>query len=212
MSQIISKQRVANFGEVYTNSREVNAMLDLIQHQSERVDARFLEPACGVGNFLIEILKRKLHTVTKKYSKNQAEYEKQALIAVSSLYGIELLLDNIILCRNRLLTSFRENYLILFPKTYNDNYLKSISYILSTNLIQGDALSLKDQFNKNLIFPEWSFVNNNYLKRRDFIYPDLVNKSSERELPLFSDLGDEAFIAEPIKDYPLIHFLEVGNV
>lgn len=74
--QIISKKRVADHGEVFTNLREINAMLDLVDNETKRIDSRFLEPACGHGNFLIEVLKRKIDVINKRYSKSQIEFER----------------------------------------------------------------------------------------------------------------------------------------
>ena len=111
--QVVSKKRVADHGEVYTSKREVNAMLDLVKNETERIESRFLEPACGTGNFLTEILDRKLAVVHSRYGKNQLEYERYALLAVSSLYGIDILEDNIKECQTRLFSSFEQRYTAL---------------------------------------------------------------------------------------------------
>ena len=116
-NQVKSKQRVADHGEVFTSKREVNAMLDLVIQETERIDSRFLEPACGTGNFLVEILERKLKIVKNRYKKNQLEYERYAVVAVSSVYGIDLLEDNIEEAKNRLFNIFNEKYTDL----YNEN-------------------------------------------------------------------------------------------
>ncbi|WP_200865514.1 DNA methyltransferase [Thermosynechococcus sp. NK55a] len=114
--QIKSKQRIADYGEVLTPRPIVNAMLDLVKQETERIDSRFLEPACGTGNFLTEILKRKLKIVEKRYGKSQLEYERYAVLAVSSLYGIEILEDNAQECRQRLFAVFDEAYTRLFKE------------------------------------------------------------------------------------------------
>ena len=214
--QVISKQRVADHGEVYTNAREVNAMLDLVKHETERIESRFLEPACGSGNFLVEILNRKLAVVASRYAKSQLEYERYAVLAVSSLYGIDILADNVAACQARLLEVFNAQYSRLFKNLATDQCRNAVRYILSRNILHGDALTLKTVGNDNvaaqaIVFSEWSAVNGSMLKRRDFIYAHLVEQSSHREMPLFSDLDEEAYIPEPVKDYPLIHFLEVGD-
>ncbi len=214
--QVISKQRVADHGEVYTNAREVNAMLDLVKHETERIESRFLEPACGTGNFLVEILNRKLAVVAARYAKSQLEYERYAVLAVSSLYGIDILADNVAACQARLLEVFNAQYNRLFKNLATDQCRNAVRYILSRNILHGDALTLKTVGNDNvaaqaIVFSEWSAVNGSMLKRRDFIYAHLVEQSSHREMPLFSDLDEEAYIPEPVKDYPLIHFLEVGD-
>ena len=105
-----SRQRVADHGEVFTAEREVNAMLDLVKNETERIDSRFLEPACGNGNFLAEILRRKLAVVKRMYGRNVADYEKWSIIALMNIYGVELLDDNAIECRNRLYDIWDEAY------------------------------------------------------------------------------------------------------
>ena len=144
-TQIKSKDRVAAHGEVFTNPREVNAMLDLVKAETERIDSRFLEPACGDGNFLIEILRRKLavcedRVKAKKYT--QLQYEHDAIWAISSIYGIELLEDNAKACRERLLGYFTEQYTRLFKSKCKAACIESASYILSKNIIHGDAKSV----------------------------------------------------------------------
>jgi hypothetical protein len=211
--QVVSKQRVADHGEVLTGKREVNSMLDLVKSETERIDSRFLEPACGTGNFLTEILERKLRVVEARYGKNQLDYERYAILAVSSIYGIDILEDNVQQCRQRLFGIFDLNYLRLFKNKTNDSCRESVRYILERNIIQGDALSLKTVGDKPkpIIFSEWSPVNGSMLKRRDFTFHGLLEHASMMELPLFSDLGEDVFIPTPEKEYPLTHFLEVAN-
>src|ERR1700740_3513632 len=101
-----TKKRVSDHGEVLTGQREVNAMLDLVKQETERIDSRFLEPACGDGNFLSVILQRKLAVVEKRYGG----------LAVSSIYGIDILPDNVRDCRQRLFEIFDSNYTRLFKR------------------------------------------------------------------------------------------------
>src|ERR1700726_2645254 len=108
--QVVSRQRVLDHGEVLTGNREVNAILDLVKHETERIDSRFLEPACGDGNFLTAILERKLAVVDKRYGKSQLDFERYAVLAVSSIYGIDILPDNVRDCRRRLFEVFDANY------------------------------------------------------------------------------------------------------
>ena len=98
--QIKSRQRVTEHGEVFTAEREVKAMCDLVKQETERIDSRFLEPACGTGNFLAEILARKLSVVKSEYGRSPLEYEKYSLLAVSSLYGVDIMADNVETCRS----------------------------------------------------------------------------------------------------------------
>ena len=216
-SQVVSKQRVSEHGEVYTHPREVNAMLDLVKQETERIESTFLEPACGTGNFLVEILSRKLAVVKARYAKSQLEYERYAVIAVGSIYGIDILADNVAACQQRLLDVFSQQYNQLYKSQCNPACLEAVRYVLGCNILHGDALTLKTVGDAHtpvqaIVFAEWKAVNGSLIKRRDFVFADLVDKASHREMPLFSDLDEEAYIPEPVKEYPLTHFLEVGNV
>lgn len=212
-NQIISKERVLNHGEVYTAEREVNAMLDLVKHETERIESRFLEPACGSGNFLSRVLERKLDVVENRYKKNQVEFERYAILAVSSIYGIDILEDNVIICRDRLYQVFLKRYGDIFKGCIKQQCLTSCKYILEKNIIHGDALTLKTvgKDSKPIVFAEWSPVNGNMMKRRDFTYKELLSHAEISKLPLFSDLGEEVFLPQPLEEYPLVHFLEVSN-
>ena len=231
--QVVSKQRVSDHGEVYTNPREVNAMLDLVKQETDRIDSRFLEPACGTGNFLVEILARKLAVVSSKYKKSQIEYERYAVLAISSLYGIDILADNVEACQNRLYQLFDENYTSLFKTQCKHACRQSVRFILSRNILHGDALTLKtvEDKPKPIVFSEWSAVNGSMLKRRDYVYDHLVKFSTPPPPDdLFSpeninntvsknsgnlqssDQGGYSYEVHPIKDHHLVHFLEVGNV
>ena len=210
-SQVKSKQRVADHGEVLTGAREVNAMLDLVKAETERIDSRFLEPACGTGNFLAEILRRKLRVVEGRYGKSQLDYERYAVLAVSSVYGIDILEDNARECRQRLFDIFDEAYARLFKEQTQDRCRKAIRYILERNIIHGDALSLKTVGDKPrpIVFSEWSPVNGSMLKRRDFMLSFLVEKQYQHKL--FNDESEEVYLNRPVREYPLTHFLEVAD-
>jgi SAM-dependent methyltransferase len=212
--QVVSKQRVADHGEVLTGRREVNAMLDLVKSETERIDSRFLEPACGTGNFLAEILERKLRVLEARYGKSQLDYERYAILAASSVYGIDILEDNVLQCRQRLFGIFDLNYLRLFKNKSHDDCRESVRYILERNIIHGDALSLKTVGDnpKPIVFSEWSPVNGSMLKRRDFTFHGLLAHEAIKAMPLFSDLGEDVFIPTPEKEYPPTHFLKVADV
>lgn len=206
--QVKSKKRVADHGEVFTAEREVNAMLDLVTNETERIDSRFLEPACGNGNFLAEVLRRKLNVVDQRYGKSQVEWERYAVLAVCSIYGVDILEDNASECRGRLFEIFKDKYSKLFKKTLKDECLKSVRFILNRNILWGDALDFTNPETKEpIVFSEWSAVNGSMLKRRDYVFRFLVEKTHQFEL--FNDEGEPAAIDEPIKDYPLTHFLKL---
>jgi hypothetical protein len=212
--QVVSKKRVSDHGEVFTAKREVNAMLDLVKQETERIESRFLEPACGAGNFVAEILERKLNVVESKYGKSQLEYERYAVLAVSSIYGIDILKDNVEDCRERLFLIFIERYTKLFKDACKSECRDSIKFILSKNIVWGDALTLTTVCDKKeaIVFPEWSPVNGSMIKRRDFAFHALLTSAHNNDLPLFSDLGEDVFIPEPVKEYPLTHFLRIADV
>ena len=209
IGQIVSKKRVADHGEVFTSQREVNAMLDLVKHETQRIDSRFLEPACGTGNFLAEILSRKLGVVEGRYRQSPIELERYTLLAVTSIYGIDLLLDNVTECRRRLLEMVKAK----FPGQFSEELAASIQFVLQRNIIHGDALSLKtvgDQPHP-IVFSEWSLVNGSMVKRRDFEFHELLSFAGIKGKPLFSDLGEEAYFPEPVRDYPLTHYLRLAD-
>ena len=210
--QVKSKKRVADHGEVFTAHREVTAMLDLVKQETERIDSTFLEPACGNGNFLAEVLVRKLEVVDNRYSKSQIEFERYALIAIASLYGVDILEDNTKECKERLFSIFSKKYLKLFGTNCKMEYLKSIKFILNRNILWGDALDFTNPLTKKpIVFTEWKMVNGNYLKRRDYIFKFLVEKSHQFAIE-FNDEGQPGVIDEPVKDYPIIDFLKLAQI
>ena len=217
--QVISRQRVADHGEVLTGPREVNAMLDLVKQETERIDSRFLEPACGTGNFLVPILERKLAVVVARYAKSQLEFERNAVLAVSSLYGIDILEDNVRECRRRLFAIFDAVYTGRFRKKAKDACREAVRYLLERNIIWGDALTLTAaESDQPIIFSEWSLVSGSLLKRRDFAFHELLRTEAADHGPLFSgeqlrsDRGESVFIPEPVREFPPTHFLEIAHV
>jgi hypothetical protein len=209
-NQVKTKKRVADHGEVFTNLREVNAMLDLVKHETERIDARFLEPACGNGNFLAEVLRRKLAVIDNRYNTSQVEWERYSAIAVSSIYGVDILEDNAQECRERLFNLFIECYRLLFKDACQTDYQRSIKYLLSKNILWGDALDFTHPETKQpIIFSEWTVVHGFMMKRREYMFKFLVEKT--HQFSMFNDEGNAAAIDEPIKDFPLIHFLKLGE-
>jgi transcriptional regulator with XRE-family HTH domain len=195
---IKSKQRVADHGEVFTPPWLVEKMLDLVKGETERIDSRFLEPACGSGNFLVPILQRKLAAVEARYGKIEFEKRHYALVALASLYGIELLADNIAECRANMLDVFAQ-YLGL---TADDDLYRSASHFLSTNLIHGDAMTMKGADGEPITVVEWSYIGKGKFNRRDFRLDVLTGMASLREeRSLFAGLGNHE-IFKPTKSYP----------
>lgn len=210
MSQVKSKKRVTDHGEVFTSEREVNAMLDLVKQETERIDSRFLEPACGNGNFLAEVLRRKLAVVADKYKKSQLDYERYAIIAISSIYGVDILEDNAQECQDRLFKIFEDQYTKLYKNECKKECLASVKFLLNRNILWGDALDFTNPVTKEpIVFSEWSAVNGSMLKRRDYVFKFLVEKT--HQFSMFNDEGNPAAIDEPVKDYPVMHFLRLDE-
>jgi len=174
MNYVKSKQRVADHGEVFTPAWLVEAMLDLVKDETERIDSRFLEPACGSGNFLVRILQRKLAAVELKFGRSDFERRHYALLAVMCTYGIELLEDNIAECRANMLEILAD-YLKLEE---SDKLYKAASYVLSQNLVHGDAMKMLTVDGRPLTFAEWGYLGKGKFQRRDFRFDALTQSSA----------------------------------
>ena len=194
--QVKSKERVKDFGEVFTNPREVNAMLDLVKDESYRVDSRFLEPACGNGNFLIEILARKLQTVNET-AKSRQEWELLALVGLGSIYAIDIQTDNVEESRERLLTHIKKVYKDKFSEELSVDYLSALNEVLVKNIIHGDGLTGLQHgvgAGKEILFSEWSFDNwleTGEVVRKDFSMNEMIahNKRVEAAKKITSQAG-----------------------
>jgi hypothetical protein len=198
MNDIKSKRRVADHGEVFTPAWMVEAMLDLVRGETERIDSRFLEPACGSGNFLIQIVRRKLVAVELKYRKSDFELRHYALLAVMCVYGIEVLPDNIAECRANLLAVLA-GYLDLGK---SDDLYRGASYVLSQNLVHGDALSMRTHDDEAITFPEWGYLGKGRFQRRDFRFDALTQSAAfTTEGSLFARVPKHEIFA-PTKTYP----------
>lgn len=208
--QTKSKNRVRDHGEVFTAEREVNAMLDLVKNETERIDSRFLEPACGNGNFLIKILERKLNVVDNAYKRSQWDWEIHAMVAVSSLYGVELLQDNVEECRNRLFDYFKQRYNTLYKSKISNVYLENISFLLSKNIVCGDALTLLKADGTPIIFSEWGFAGSK-VTRRDFTMSNLLESSQKQSKDTLFDLQPEEKLPVPVRQFPAVSYLEIKS-
>ena len=211
-NQIKSKHRVRNHGEVFTNEREVNGMLDLVKNETERLDSRFLEPACGTGNFLVAVLNRKLAVLKQKYQKSQPEYEKYGVIVISSLYGIDLLWDNVQECRDRLLKIFEKEYASIFKLEFNSEYVRVLKFILSKNIVWGNALTMKNSKGSPLILSEWSMpYNDSMIKRKEYSFKDIFNPTLLWSFTTDSDTGKQVRLPNVYKDHPIINYMGLAD-
>lgn len=198
MSLVKSKKRVADHGEVFTPAWLVERMLDLVKGESERIDSRFLEPACGSGNFLVRILQRKLDTVELRYGRSTFEKRIYGLVAVASCYGIELLADNIAECRTNMLALFSEYMSV----ASDEDTWHAASHIMSLNLIHGDALAMLGADGGPITFVEWGHIGNGKFQRRDFRLDRLTQAAGLREEGmLFQHLGKHE-VFQPVKSWP----------
>jgi len=205
LSLVKSKKRVADHGEVFTPPWLVEAMLDLVKDETERIDSRFLEPACGSGNFLVQILRRKLAAVELRYGKSDFEKRHFALLALMCIYGIELLPDNIAECRANVLEILAE-YLQIEP---DDDLYLAAAYVLSQNLVHGDALTMRAEDGQPIVFAEWAYVGKGKFQRRDFRFDILTESAAfSQEGSLFAHLGKHE-IFTPVKTYPSMALGEI---
>ncbi|MCI2154390.1 MAG: hypothetical protein LKK26_06550 [Solobacterium sp.] len=215
--QIKSKERVSEHGEVFTNEREVNAMLDLVKDESERIESRFLEPACGDGNFVIEILRRKLQTVERKYKRSKTDFEKYSIVAVSSIYGVDIMEDNARECRKRLYDFWNERYSAVCKDQTTEECREAAEYIIKHNILYGDALTMLKNNGDPIVFAQWDLVIGNKMKRRDYRLDQLM-KSNQQQMDLEMYLGgweydeeSKAWVPTPIKEYDPVNYWEVQN-
>lgn len=179
-SQIKSKERVSQRGEVFTAEREVNAMLDLVENECLRPDSRFLEPACGDGNFLSAILKRKLTELRRKYKKSPRDYEKLSIVAIGSLYGVDIMNDNVEACRERLFSIWDTEYTNHCKSDASDETREAAKFIIERNIINGNALTLMcvdangNDTKAPIVFSEWTLINGTQMQRSDYTMADLL--------------------------------------
>lgn len=209
--QVKSSDRVRNHGEVLTARREVEAMLDLVKNESERIDSRFLEPACGDGNFLVAILERKLKTVFSRYRTKKADFEVQMLSALASIYGIDLLEDNVQIARNRMFEIACNCYKNSLKTKPDEQFQNIMKFILSKNILQGDSLNGIDK----IVFTQWTLVGYQF-KREEFSFSQLNQQAEILNTPLFASLtndkGEDVFIPQPINEFPLTFYRNLGGL
>jgi len=206
--QTKSKERVRQHGEVFTAEREVKAMCDLVKDETERIDSRFLEPACGDGNFLAEILMRKLAVVKRKYGRSYLDYEKNAVLAASSIYGVDILLDNVLACRERMFAIWDKEYKAVCKKDCNDQTREAVKFIFSLNIVCGNALTLKcvdenaNDIEEPIVFSEWAFVTASQLQRSDYTFAELLAQNDEQQPSLIPRASEEGtFLKKYVTHY-----------
>lgn len=206
MNLVKSKKRVADHGEVFTPRWLVEDMLNLVQEETERIDSRFLEPACGSGNFLIPVLERKLAAVDLKYGKSDFEKKHYALFGLMCIYGIELLADNAEECRENLLTTFTD-YLKI---SRDDVWAQAAAVVLHSNIVRGDALKMASVDGAPIKFPEWGYLGKGKYQRSDFLYDNLTQRSSFQGT-LFEQF-EEHEIFTPDKTYPSMTVAQIAEL
>jgi hypothetical protein len=202
-----SKQRIADHGEVFTPPWLVEAMLDVVKDETKRIDSRVLEPACGSGNFLVSVLRRKLAAVERKYGNREFDRDHYALLALMCTYGIELLPDNIIECRANMLEILAD-YLDLND---GDDLYRAASAVLALNIVHGDALTMLTNGDQSITFAEWGYLGRGKFQRRDFRLEILAQVSSfGDEGSLFAEMGKHE-IFTPTRTYPPLTVRELAG-
>ena len=206
MSLFKSKRRIADHGEVFTPAWMVEAMLDVVKGETERIASRFLEPACGSGNFLVPILRRKLADVQLKYGKSEFERRHYALFALMCIYGIELLADNVAECRANLLEVLADALQI----DEQDDLYRAASYVLSQNLVHGDALEMRTHDGEHITFAEWGYLGKGKFKRRDFRLESLARAVEHARDAAFFGPQATHEVFTPVRDYPRMTLRELA--
>jgi hypothetical protein len=200
MPLVKSRQRVQDHAEVLTPAWLVDDMLDLVRDESERIDSRFLEPACGTGNFLVRVLARKLVTVNVRYGRSEFEKRHHALLALMSIYGIEIQPDNAMECRTNLLSLFAA----YIGAKAGDHWIRAASLVVAKNILLGDALAMTtvgtppQAHGSPLVFAEWGYLGRGKYQRRDFQFDRMSGRSSV--LP--GEAHHEVF--QPVTIYPTV--------
>lgn len=145
LGQVRSRSRVRDLAEVFTHQREVDAMLDQVADAFTVLDAKFLEPACGSGNFLTEILRRKLQLVAERTGVSQERHEHRLLRALTSIYGVDISPDNVVEARARVAHMLQEYYWTdtdtVAPTA---GFLRAVALVLAANIVVGDTLTAAD--------------------------------------------------------------------
>ena len=238
--QIKSKARVRARGEVFTAAREVNAMLDLVKDETENIDATFLEPACGDGNFLDEVLRRKLTVCVRRYGRSPADYEKFSFLACTTLYGVDVMADNVAQCRARLFKRWEGTFgqgPKIQPSDFHDRVVRAVKHVFEKNILLGNALSMKrvddhgNDLDAPIVFTEWKFVTGDKLKREEYRFDVLLEKGAAKKdatVEMTFDFFGEAssavnwmvdpddpekkrMIPAPSKVYPLTDYWRIGD-
>lgn len=171
---IVSKARVERYGEVFTSQNIVEDMLKMVESQTYRIDSRFLEPACGNGNFLEAVLIKKLDSAYSTYKASTYDFERYSILAVSSIYGIELLYENVEECRERLYRVWLKYFKKFRRYKLDENLCKTCKFILDKNIICGNALTMETNDGSPIVFSEWSMVTSSIMQRREFRYDNLT--------------------------------------
>lgn len=218
-AQIKSKDRVKDHGEVFTNEKEVKAMLDLVKEETENIESTFLEPACGDGNFLAEILNRKLKVVKERYKKSLDDYDLYSIKAISSIYGVDILEDNVEACIKRLYNIWEKEYDSVMKKYADAKTKEACLYILHKNILCGNALTMLKNDDTPIVFAEWSFTVGSNVKRRDYelskiLEVEQMTNTEEYNLFTFDEEVNKDVkesLDKPIKEYPMCDYREVVN-
>lgn len=210
---IKSADRVKNIGEVFTPQKTVDFMLDQpeIKAKVNSLTATFLEPSAGEGAFLVEILKRKL-LYAKTQANGKKDLQNKLLQALSTLYGIELMEDNVEMLVMNMINTFRDVYFKTFsPEEQNQKILKSANVIISANMAQGNALTYKTATGNSIVFSEWKPVGKSKVQRTEYTFDSIVEGSGptgtvqehSEQLDLFADFDAEPEETKAIKYIPV---------
>ena len=195
-NQIKSKDRVVNHGEVYTPDWVVQDMLDMIPNNASKIETRYLESSSGEGNFLVAILIRKLEQIFINY-KVLEDVQFYTFVALTNIYGIELLKDNVEFCKRRMLEIIRL-FFIKYNYRFDSTFENVINNVLSHNIINMNTLTyripmfdfehqlLRDE-NNNILYEGWAQISEwvinekkKTVKHLIYLYKDVALEQEQR--------------------------------
>jgi hypothetical protein len=209
-SEIVTRKRVVDHGEVFTNPREIRLMMAQIA-EIKLLETRVFEPACGNGNFLYEILNAKLRNLNRSSKAGERQSQQKFVAAVASIYGIDLLKDNVLESRARLQELCEREYKRTTKTPLPTDLGDVLKHILAKNIIRGNSLTLRNigRSSKPIVFSEWIFISRDHVKRRDYELVNLVNQGHLGGVTHLSDLKKNGVIPKPVATFPSRHFLEL---
>lgn len=178
-----SKERVKKVAEVFTPGWCVRNMLDMVAENGgafKNINETFLEPACGDGNFIIQIIERKMHIIDELLPTKE-QYKMLTIQAVSKIYGVDIMPDNVQECKERVMRSLRKKYLKKYNEKMPEAHEKNLMFVLDNNIVLGNFLTTLTNDNKPVVIRDYQY-NGDKVVISDFYLSDII-KDPEHNKP-----------------------------